>query len=231
MIAHEKSQPETEPCMMRVQAFDAMDVALSDAQLATVSSSEPRINSTRDGKWGPLQHRRVIEIAAKLFGRRGYGRTSLRDIATIAGCHERAIRSQFGGKLALLNEAIRERIADDELPRETEGSTLEEEIGSLMVWHIDRMRRQRHCLDAFLPQDRFNPLVCQVAGRLSLAGSGEILQERLRARGINDAGLGFLVSAIQAVGFSLGWNGSADRNQVVAKVKQVARVLAGGIRA
>jgi AcrR family transcriptional regulator len=216
--------------MMRVQASYEMDVALSDAQLATISASERRSKATRDGKWGCLQRRRLVEIAAESFSRRGYARTSLREIATIAGCHERTIRAVFGGKLALLGEAIRGRIADDQVPREAESSTLEEEIDGLMVWQVNRMRRQRHCLDAFLPQDRFNPLVWQAAGKLSLDGSREILQARLRSCQIDEAEVDFLVSAIQAVGFSLGWNGSADRNQVVAKVKHVARVLAGGLR-
>jgi AcrR family transcriptional regulator len=230
MVAQEESQQEMEPYIMRVQAFYATDVALKDAQLATVSPNELTIKSNRNSEWRRLQRRRLIEIAANLFSLRGYSHTSLREIARVASCHERAIRDEFGGKLALLEEAIRERITDHEEPRGAESSTLEEEIGCLTVWQVNRMRRQKHCLEAFLPQDRFNQLVCEVAGRLSVASSTEILRERLSALRINDAGLDFLVVAIQAVGLSLGWNGLLDHNHVSSKVRQVASVLAAGVR-
>jgi len=215
---------------MRVQAFPAMDVAPRDVQLATVTPNELRIKSSRNGERRPLQRRRLIEAASKLFSRQGYSRTSLRQIATAAGCEESAIRAEFGAKLALLEEAIRERIADDEVPVEERSSTLEEKICSLMVWQVDRMRRQRHCLEAFLPQDRFNPVVGQLAWRLSLSGSMGILRARLRAPQSCDSELDFLVLAIQAVGLSLGWNGLADRNQVMSKARHVAKVLAGGVQ-
>jgi len=219
-----------EPCIMRVQAFYATDVARNDAQLATVSPNELTIKSNRNSEWRPLKRRRLVEIAANLFSRQGYSHTSLREIARVASCHERAIRDEFGGKLALLEEAIRERITDHEEPRGAESSTLEEEIGCLTVWQVNRMRRQKHCLEAFLPQDRFNQLVCQVAGGLSLAGSTEILKERLRARRISDPELDFLVVAIQAMGLALVWNSCADHNHVLSKVRQVASLLAAGVR-
>ncbi|HZE26653.1 MAG TPA: hypothetical protein VE083_04660 [Terriglobales bacterium] len=91
------------------------------------------------------------------------------------------------------------------------------------------MRRQRESVEAFLPWDASDPIVTQLAGKLSLSGSTEVISERLRHHPASHAERQFLLCTIQAVGFALGWTGSADRNQVRLKVKQVATTLAAGI--
>lgn len=50
---------------------------------------------------------RLLEAATRLFARRGYGATSIRDIADEAGCNLALISHYFGGKEGLLREAIR----------------------------------------------------------------------------------------------------------------------------
>jgi AcrR family transcriptional regulator len=64
----------------------------------------PRSVSTRQA---------LVEAASELFATRGYGSTSLRDVADRAGLTTGAIYSQFRNKADLLAEAIGTRIADE----------------------------------------------------------------------------------------------------------------------
>jgi AcrR family transcriptional regulator len=217
---------------MRVPAFPA-DAILSDTQLATVAHNEFAVEAPRASEpYGqPLKRRRLIAAAAALFARQGYKHTSLRQIAKAAGYAERAIRPEFGSKLALLEEVIRACAVSDgvQAPRQFGSLGLAEDIYTLIAWEVDRMRGQRKCLQALLPLDRFDPLVLQVAEKLSLAGSTNVLHQRLRKHPVGDAEREFLVGAMQAVGLALGWNGCEEVSEVIPKVKRVARALATSV--
>ncbi len=54
---------------------------------------------------------RLIEAAEELFCRRGFNETSVRDIATLAGCNVASVNYYFGGKDNLYLEIWRRRLA------------------------------------------------------------------------------------------------------------------------
>lgn len=218
---------------MRLQEFYSLSAMLSHAPIATdtprefsVPPTRGRVPSTR-----LLHRRRLIAAAAELFSSQGYKNTALREIAAEAGCGTSTIHREFGGKLGLLEEVIRACGVCDgvEAPSQLERPGLQEDLCQLMAWEVDRLRGQRGCLQVLLPLDSFDPMILQVAGKLSLAGSAEVLHARLRKHGIGDTEREFLVCAIQAVGFALGWTGFEESNQVMFKVKQVAQTLVGGL--
>jgi hypothetical protein len=217
---------------MRLQEFYTLSAMLSDAPIATITPREFAGPSTRGSETSTrlLHRRRLIAAAAELFSRQGYRNTALREIAVEAGCATSTIRREFSGKLGLLEEVIRACGVCDgvQAPRELGRPGLQEDICRLMAWEVDRMRGQRGCLQALLPLDSFDPVILQVAGKLSLAGSTQVLHKRLSKHGVGDAEREFLVCAIQAVGFALGWTGFEEADRVMFKVKQVAKVLSGG---
>jgi AcrR family transcriptional regulator len=55
---------------------------------------------------------RLLEVATRMFARRGFGATSVRDIADEAGCNVALISHYFGGKEGLLRETIRAGMRD-----------------------------------------------------------------------------------------------------------------------
>lgn len=218
---------------MRVPAFYASDATISHAQVTTVARNEFVVEVPRaSAQYGQaLNRRRLIAAAAELFSRQGYRHTSLRQIAGVAGYAESAIRPEFDGKLVLLEEVIRACAVchGTQAPKELRSHGLQEDIYRLAAWEVERMRGQRECLQALLPLDRFDPLVLQVAGKLSLAGSTKALHQRLRRHRVGGAEREFLVGAMQAVGLALGWHGCEEVSRVMPKVKRVARALAIGI--
>ncbi len=218
---------------MTLPEFYTLSAMLTDPPMATVNPQEFAVPAARGSEPSTrlLHRRRLIEAAAELFSRQGYRNTALREIATAAGCAASAIRREFNGKLGLLEEVIHACGDGDgvQAPSELGRPVLQEDICRLMVWEVDRMRGQRRCLLALLPLDSFDPVILQVAGNLSLAGSTQVLHKRLSKHGVGDAERGFLVCSIQAVGFALGWTGFEEANCVMLKVKQVARTLVNGL--
>ena len=219
---------------MRLQDFYPLSATLSDAPIGTIAPRELAGSQTRGSEASArlVHRRRLIAAAAELFSRQGYRNTGLREIAAEAGCATSTIRREFGGKVSLLEEVIRACGVCEgvQTPSEFRRPDLPQEICRLMVWEVDRMRGQRESLQAVLPLDKFDPIILQVAEKLSLGGSTQILHNRLRKHGIGDAELEFLVSVIQAVGLALGWTGFEESNRVMFKVKQVAKMLASGLK-
>lgn len=219
---------------MRLQDFYTLSATLSDAPIGTIAPRELAGSRTRGSEASArlVHRRRLIAAAAELFSRQGYRNTGLREIAAEAGCATSTIRREFGGKVSLLEEVIRACGACEGVQPSSDfrRSDLPREICRLMVWEVDRMRGQRESLQAVLPLDNFDPIILQVAEKLSLGGSTQILHNRLRKHGIGDAELEFLVSVIQAVGLALGWTGFEESNRVMFKVKQVAKMLASGLK-
>src|SRR5882762_4172786 len=167
------------PYIMRLQTSQLIKATISAAPIGprefSVSPRAPRRQRARLGR-----RRRLIEAAAELFSRHGYQRTALREIATAAGCAASTISREFGGKLGLLEALIRERASGPVESPNGHECNLREDICQVTEWEVNRMRRQRELVEALLPWDASDPIVAQLAGKLSLSGSTEIISERLR---------------------------------------------------
>ncbi len=219
---------------MRLQDFYTLSATLSDAPIGTIAPRELAGSRTRGSEASArlVHRRRLIAAAAELFSRQGYRNTGLREIAAEAGCATSTIRREFGGKVSLLEEVIRAcGVCEGVQPRaSSDGQTYHRKsVGSWCGKSIvceGRENRYRPCC----PWTMFDPIILQVAEKLSLGGSTQILHNRLRKHGIGDAELEFLVSVIQAVGLALGWTGFEESNRVMFKVKQVAKMLASGLK-
>lgn len=97
--------------------------------------------------------RRVRDAATRLFVERGYGRTTVRDIADSAGVAPRTVHLVYpDGKLEVFRDALDVAVAGDERP----------------LSQGERMRRSG-VLDR--PTDAVNALVEQTASLLSRAGA------------------------------------------------------------
>src|SRR5438874_3882532 len=97
----------------------------------------------------------LIAAACKLFARRGYERTTTREIAARAGCAEGLIHRYFNGKAGLLLAIIHSRVSQevaelgDKLPLP---ERLEDEILQLVNWELDRMWEDRDFLSVIIPR-------------------------------------------------------------------------------
>lgn len=63
-----------------------------------------------------LTRARILDAAAELFVRDGYGATALQDIAERAGCAVQTIYYSFGNKQTVLKELVDRTIAGDDEP-------------------------------------------------------------------------------------------------------------------
>ena len=183
---------------------------------------------------GGSDRERLVAAAAELFSRLGFKATTLREVATAAGCSRSAIRREFGGKAGLLESVLRAR-GTDSLPQSSQEShpnTLRQEICQLVEWETSRMRKHRSFLDHTLPQEKAgDPAFTRIAGSLSLS-STEAIAERLRHHhNMHDDERKFLLYAIQSVGYALGFVQSdlAGLARTKSRVQQLASVLADSI--
>ncbi len=69
--------------------------------------SKPRSRGRRSAAEAAGTRERVLRHAQRLFARKGYGATSLRELAKVAGVHLFTIQHHFGSKQALYAEIIR----------------------------------------------------------------------------------------------------------------------------
>src|SRR5450432_2874406 len=67
----------------------------------------PDRRNARSSPEGPDVRVRLLEAALHLFGQRGYGETSIRDLAVAADANQAAVNYHFGGKENLRIEALR----------------------------------------------------------------------------------------------------------------------------
>ena len=167
----------------------------------------------------------------ELFSCQGYRRTKLSDVARSAGYAASTIRREFRGKSGLLEEVIRARGTCWRMraPAASRTSSLEEVIGRLATWEVNRMREQREQVQALLPQDSLDGAVLHTACKLSLFDSTAILHDRLRQHLLGDGERQFLVHMIQVIGLRLGWSRFAEEHQTASCIKQIATTLAGGL--
>jgi AcrR family transcriptional regulator len=81
------------------------------------SSEQPRPYRSLVREEGARRTRRAIVVAAgQLFTQRGYGGTSLSDVAAAAGVARPTVTAAFGSKSALLREVLDEALAGDDEP-------------------------------------------------------------------------------------------------------------------
>jgi AcrR family transcriptional regulator len=60
---------------------------------------------------GAHTREQLLDAAERLFARRGFDATSVREITGAAACNLAAVNYHFGGKRALYREAFRRRLA------------------------------------------------------------------------------------------------------------------------
>lgn len=81
------------------------------------SSEQPRPYRSVVREEGARRTRRAIVLAAgQLFEQRGYGGTSLSEVAAAAGVARPTVTAAFGSKPALLREVVNEALAGDDEP-------------------------------------------------------------------------------------------------------------------
>jgi len=85
--------------------------------------------------------RAVVAAATEVFTTRGYGATSLADIAAVAGVARPTVFAAFGSKCALLREVVNQALAGDDEP-----VPVAERPWFQPVW---RATRQEAALDAY----------------------------------------------------------------------------------
>jgi AcrR family transcriptional regulator len=80
-------------------------------------SDQPRPYRSLVRQEGARRTRRAIVVAAgQLFEQRGYGGTSLSEVAAAAGVARPTVTAAFGSKPALLREVVNEALAGDDEP-------------------------------------------------------------------------------------------------------------------
>lgn len=68
----------------------------------------------KDNAFTPIQHK-ILKAAAKLFADKGFGQTSMHDVATEADCSVPTIYTVFSGKQALLNALFEQMESESKL--------------------------------------------------------------------------------------------------------------------
>jgi AcrR family transcriptional regulator len=213
----------------RLQALERSETNIQDSGIAA-GATELHVPARQPSTRIP-RRRSLIGASRALFSRLGYKATTLSEIARAGNCKRSTIQREFGRKVGLLEEVIRTSGIGEcvQGPDKCGTSDFEEEICRLTAWEIERNRVQREQLLALLPRDGSDPIVWRVAGNLCFGGSHRVLHQHLRNRVFGDLEREFLVSAIQAIGFALGWTGHQDLRSLMPTLKRVANTLASGI--
>ncbi|WP_084129057.1 TetR/AcrR family transcriptional regulator [Demequina sp. NBRC 110055] len=114
-----------------------------------MTNSESRQSNAR-GPYAKSEQRRqvILDAATRLFAERGYTASSVRDVAAAAGISEAGLRHHFGTKVALLQEVLARREADDL------GETREALSGADTLRRIleitERNSHQRHVVELYV---------------------------------------------------------------------------------
>lgn len=144
----------------------------------------------------PAGHReRLLEAAIACLREKGYARTTARDLVAASGTNLASIGYHFGGKEALLNEAVAE--ACRRWAAEVEAATFAPEEASIaerletsLAAVVDRLDELRPFLVAFT--EAFPQAVRADELRATMAGMYEVIRARttdLIQRGLADAGV------------------------------------------
>lgn len=172
----------------------------------------------------------LLTAAAHLFALHGFAATTLRAVAAAAGCSERAVRREFGGKAGLVASVIQDRTQvawTDELEGGDSGS-VGEEIVRIVESEAARIRGDREILGLMMCQEESGTLAEQMV-QLSLASSAQRIQQRLnRFDAVTSGERQVLLCAIQAVAYALSFDRSEDTRPPGAdsKVREFANILA-----
>lgn len=217
---------------MRAQSSPAIHSSI-DVDTAPDSFSLP--TSAVKQRAGRGDRQALIDAATELFSRQGFKATTLEEIAAAAGCSRSAIRREFGGKAGLLESIfVYKSLGKSAIPGfrgASQHNTLRQDICQLVEWEAGRMRGHKDFLDCTLSQDSADPVVTRIAANVSFS-SAEVIGERLRRHpNLNDEERQFLLYAIQAVGFALGFvqPDLADPARTRSRIKKLAGTLADSI--
>jgi AcrR family transcriptional regulator len=146
---------------------------------------------------GRENHReRLIRGALECLRKKGYARTTARDIAAVSGCNLGSIGYHFGSKDALLNEAIGEGFAEwtDQLGRiafADVGATPLERLRASWVAVVETFEEHRPLMVAFveaLAQAERSEKVCRELADLYEASRTTV--GRLVDASLGDSGIG-----------------------------------------
>ena len=105
----------------------------------------------------------ILEAARNAFATTGYDRTSLRDIAALAGSDVALIPRYFGGKEGLFTEALKATIAPDRL-RDWDRSRFSRDVAEMMAGTAD-IADPRTRTFQFLLQAATSPTTAPLLGR------------------------------------------------------------------
>jgi Bacterial regulatory proteins, tetR family len=225
-----RSLRRREQSIMRVQHSTTIHPTHADPVMPQKFTLSPPSGKTRKGN---TDREALIAAAADLFARNGFKDTTLRQIAASARRPLSAIRREFNGKSGLL-EAVLPVLGPVDLPgllRDSQHPSLRQDICDLVEWEANRMQEQRHFLDGALSQDGADPALTRIAGTLSFSSASVIIERLKRHRNMTDSERQFLMYAIQAVGFALGFM-QADTGlaRTRGRVKQLASILSDSIQ-
>ncbi len=91
----------------------------------------------------------ILEAAQDHFGRSGYDRAALRDIAADAGCDVALVARYFGGKAGLFTEALKASIHPDRL-KDWNRATFAGDIAAMMAGSPHAQEAQTHSFQFLL---------------------------------------------------------------------------------
>jgi AcrR family transcriptional regulator len=143
----------------------------------------------------------ILEAAQDHFGRSGYDRAALRDIAADAGCDVALIARYFGGKAALFTEALKASIHPDRLS-DWNRATFARDIATMMAGSPHAQEAQTHSFQFLLRASASPvtaPLLNVAVQERFLAPIGEWLggeDAAARARVLAAVFIGFLVERL-----------------------------------
>jgi AcrR family transcriptional regulator len=204
---------------------------------------------------GAQTRERLVEAAERLFARRGFAMTSVRDVTAAAGCNLAAVNYHFGSKLNLYQEVFRRRLAAmrqqrvasirDTMARTGSPATLEQLIEAFADAFLASLMDQgrghhllelisREMLDPQLPRELFlTEVVEPVHGELAramMAAAPGLRNGPARLCVISIVGqLLQVAQRLRRAELAAGWE--AELPPIPAIVDQIARFSAAGVRA
>jgi AcrR family transcriptional regulator len=125
----------------------------------------------------------LLQAALRLFGTKGYERTTTREIAATAGCAEGLIHRYFKGKAGLLTALVDYHISDELMEmrhRPLSAAGLEEEFLQLVDWEIDYLWKNRDFLRVFISRGLVDASLGTVISRAVLSPRTHAVMDRLR---------------------------------------------------
>jgi AcrR family transcriptional regulator len=154
------------------------------------------------------------KAAMSVFAAQGYDAATTREVARVAGVSEQLIQRYFGGKAGLLlsiMELYTERDRAGAFGTPPEGNTVEEEIKNILMFHLERERRNGDFARVAIYRAIVDPKVAAQVGRMFVESREPQIFDRLvalQSRGAvrPDANLRALAHVLSTLSFGLAFN-------------------------